>query len=94
MKALSFEQLEVGKLYNTIRQRTYPRPVFAQPIRVDMVGEIQREDAFVILELENLIRDGYKEKWVKVLTTQGIIGWTLFIETFDPDSSTFVELSP
>lgn len=90
---LFFDQLEVGKLYNTIRQRTYPRSVFSQPLCEDICGEIQPEDAFVVLGLKNVVRLNHDFKWIKLLTTKGIIGWTLFIESFDKEPS-FVELKP
>jgi len=92
---LSYNKLEVGKLYTTMLQRTYPRRIFSQPKRETICGEIDPEDAFVLLDTVMIQNNGrsLKEPWMKILTTKGLIGWTMFIEALDPNPQ-FVELKP
>ena len=95
MKLLSYSQLEVGKLYTTILQRTYPRRMFSQLETNSPCGEIDPEDAFVLLDTVMIQNNGrsLKNPWMKILTTKGVIGWTIFIESLDPNPQ-FVELKP
>ena len=92
---LPYSQLEVGSLYTTLLQRTYPRRIFSQPKKENICGEIDPEDAFVVLDKVEIQKDGkflgIKEHWIKILTTKGVIGWTMFIEALDTNPQ-FVEL--
>lgn len=95
MKSLSYSQLEVGKLYTTMLQRIYPRTMFSQPKTETFSGHIDPEDAFVVLETVEIQKNGRlfnsKQYWTKILTTKGVIGWTMFIESLDTNPQ-FVEL--
>jgi hypothetical protein len=92
---LPYSQLKVGKLYTTLLQRIYIRTMFSQPKRETISGHIDPEDAFVVLETVEIQKNGRlfnsKEYWTKILTTKGVIGWTMFIEALDPNPQ-FVEL--
>jgi hypothetical protein len=95
MKSLSYSQLEVGSLYTTLLGRIYPRTMFSQPKRENICGEIDPEDAFVVLDKLEFRKDGKflvtKEYWTKILTTKGVMGWTMFVEAPDTNPQ-FVEL--
>jgi hypothetical protein len=91
---LSYSQLQVGSLYTTMFQRIYPRKMFSQPKKENICGEIDPEDAFVVLDKVEIQKDGKflgKEHWIKILTTKGVIGWTIIIKALDTNPQ-FVEL--
>lgn len=91
MKRCTYEDLRVGKIYDTVRKRSFERVLYSQPEMSDRIvsGDCTPEDNFVVLEL---LYDG-KSKWTKVLTSKGIIGWTIWIESLDPNPA-FIELTP
>lgn len=93
MKALYYDELEIGNLYTTIRQRTYPRKLIENLSTNKKCGDIYPQDAFVVLEMANILKENFSEKWIKILTTQGVIGWAYFIEAFDSEPP-FLELKP
>lgn len=78
MKPRTYNQLKVGELYNTLRKRTYERTLFLEPVRKDSCGALKQDELFVILEILNITKGGFIEKWTKILTTGGEMGWTMF----------------
>lgn len=90
MKLCTFEQLTIGKMYDTVRKRSYERRLYSRPERTMkyLTGDCNPEDTFVVLELRN--RGNLK--WTKVITSQGIVGWILWIETLEKNPA-FIELT-
>lgn len=91
MKLCNYEGLTIGKMYDTVRKRSYERGLYSQPERLPkyLIGECYPTDTFVIVELMR-IND---LKWSKILTSQGVVGWTLWIEALEKNPA-FVELTP
>lgn len=89
MKHCSYQQLQVGKIYDTLRKRTYERKLYSYPKRSKehLCGECNPDDIFLLL----VLCDDSGLKWTKVLTSKGIVGWIVWIESLDP-SPAFVEL--
>ena len=90
MKLCNYEGLTIGKMYDTVRERSFERELYSQPERSPKyrVGACYPEDTFVLLELMQI----NNLKWSKILTSQGVIGWTLWIEAIEPNPA-FVELT-
>ena len=90
MKECAHIDLKIGKMYDTLRPRTYSRLVYAQPKRSKefLCGECHPEDTFVLL---GLLNDDLGLKWTKILTSKGVVGWTLWIESLDTYPA-FVEI--
>ena len=57
------------------------------------VAKLEANKPFVVLEMTNIFKENFSEKWIKILTTQGVIGWAYFIEAFDTEPP-FMELKP
>lgn len=84
--------LKIGKMYDTERARTYSRLIYTFPRESKeniCVDRIKPSDCFVLLEL---FEDNNKQKWTKILTSSGIVGWTTWLESIDSLKLSFKEV--
>lgn len=89
MKPCHYNNFKVGKIYDTLRKRSFERHLYSQTKRAReyKCGDCYPEDNFMVLELKEI----NNLKWTKILTSQGMVGWILWLEVLDHDPA-FVEL--
>lgn len=89
MKPCHYNDFKVGKIYDTLRKRSFERHLYSQTKRVReyVSGDCYPEDNFMVLELKEI----NNLRWTKILTSQGMVGWILWLEALDQDPA-FVEL--